>query len=97
MKRLMMAVSAALLSAVLAGAPVKAQQLQAAPLFPGGAPVSEEQVRAKLQSDGWSDVQIYRAGRYFQVTAVKDGQSARLAVNTQTGRVRGDDDDDDDD
>jgi hypothetical protein len=32
----------------------------------GDQPVSEDQVRQKLQSDGWSNVQIVRDGRYLE-------------------------------
>jgi len=49
-----------------------------------------------LQSDGWSDVQITRGGRYFEVTANRKGAAKKLAVDAQTGRLRPDDDDDDD-
>jgi hypothetical protein len=66
-------------------------------LIAGDVPVTEDQVRTKLQSDGWSDVQIQRDGRYFQVTAVKSGQASKMAVDSQTGRLRSNDDDDDDD
>jgi hypothetical protein len=74
------------------------EQHQGAALIAGDVPVTEDQVRTKLQSDGWSDVQIQRDGRYFQVTAVKSGQaSKKMAVDSQTGRLRSNDDDDDDD
>ena len=63
----------------------------------GDQPVTEDQVRQKLQSEGWSNVQIVREGRYIEATALKDGQSSKIAVDSQTGRLRGADDDDDDD
>jgi hypothetical protein len=62
----------------------------------GDQPVTEDQVRQKLQSDGWSNVQIVRDGRYFQAMASKDGQTTKVAVDAQTGRLKGADDDDDD-
>jgi hypothetical protein len=61
----------------------------------GDKPVTEDQVRQKPQSDGWSNVQIVRDGGYFEAMASKDGQTTELAVDTQTGRLRGNDDDDD--
>jgi len=62
----------------------------------GDKPVSEDQVRQKLQSDGWSNVQIVRDGQYLEAIGSKDGQSAKVAVNAQTGRLRAADDDDED-
>jgi hypothetical protein len=54
-------------------------------------------VRQKLQTDGWSNVQIVRDGRFFEAIGSKDGgQNTRVAVDAQTGRLRAEDDDDDD-
>src|SRR6516162_6785475 len=61
----------------------------------GDQPVTEEQVRQKLQSEGYSNVQIVRQGRYFDATGSKDGTTGRIAVDSQTGRIRADDDDED--
>jgi hypothetical protein len=64
----------------------------------GDRPVTEDQVRQKLQSEGWSDIQIARDGRYLEATGSKDGQASKMEVDSRTGRLRaGDDDDDDDD
>ena len=62
----------------------------------GDQPVSEDQVRQKLQSDGWSNVQIVRDGRYFEAMGSKNGEITKLAVDAQTGRLRAADNDDDD-
>src|SRR6266446_7293472 len=62
----------------------------------GSRPVTEDQVRQKLVSDGWSDVQIVVRGRYFIATASKDGRSDAFAVDSLTGRLRGEETDDDD-
>jgi hypothetical protein len=69
------------------------------PIFiAGDQPVTEDQVRQKLQSDGWSNIQIVRDGRYFEAIASKDGQNSKISVDSQTGRLRaGSDDEDDDD
>jgi hypothetical protein len=68
------------------------------PIFiAGDKPVTEEQVRQKLQSEGWSNIQIARDGRYLEATASKDGQASKMEVDSRTGRLRADDDDDDDD
>ena len=63
----------------------------------GDQPVNSDQVRQKLQSDGWSDIQIKRKGRYIEAIASKDGQDGKIAVDSRTGRLRAVDDDDDDD
>jgi len=57
--------------------------------------VTEDQVRQKLVSDGWSDVQIVVRGRYFMATASKDGWSDAFAVDSLTGRLRGEETNDD--
>ena len=74
---------------------VNAQQHEGAIFIAGDRPVTEEQVRAKLQTDGWSQVQIARDGRYFDVTAAKGGQSEKFAIDGQTGRLRASNEDDD--
>jgi hypothetical protein len=62
----------------------------------GDKPVTEEQVRAKLQADGYGDIRIAREGQYFEAVGAKDGKTAKLRVDSRTGRLANDDDDDDD-
>jgi hypothetical protein len=76
---------------------VMAEPNQGAAFIPGNQPVTEGQVREKLQSEGWSKVQIVQEGRYIEATASKDGQTNKIAVDSQTGRLRAADDDDGDD
>ena len=76
---------------------VMAEPTTGPPFIPGDQPVTEDQVRQKLQADGWSNVQIVRDGRYFEAIASKDGQSTKMMVDSQTGRLRAAADDDDDD
>ena len=74
-----------------------ADRNRAAVFIAGDQPVTEDQVRQKLQSEGYSNVQIVRQGRYFEAIGSKDGQTGRIRVNAQTGRLgggRGEDDDD---
>src|SRR5262245_10965269 len=66
-------------------------------LIAGDQPVTEDQVRSRLQTDGWSNVQISREGHYFQVIASKDGQAGKLIVDAETGRLLDKIDNDDDD
>jgi hypothetical protein len=76
---------------------MNARGQQAAVLNSGDRPITEAQVREKLQTDGWSNVQIVQDGKYFRVTGYRYGKTEKLAVDSQTGRVRANDDDDDDD
>lgn len=83
---------------VLAGiagiAVVTAGPSQGPALIAGDQPVTEDQVRQKLQSDGWSNMQIVREGRYMEAIGSKDGQASKVVVNAQNGRLRATDDDD---
>ena len=54
----------------------------------GNQPVTEAQVRQKLQSDGWSNVQIVRRGKYFEAMGTKSDQSSKVVIDAQTGRLR---------
>jgi hypothetical protein len=81
----------------IAGIAVVTAEPSKGPVFiAGDQPVSEDQVRQKLQSDGWSNVQIVRDGRYFEAMGSKNGQISKVAVDAQTGRLRTTDDDDND-
>ncbi len=62
----------------------------------GDRPVTEDQIRQRLQTDGWSNIQIRREGRYFEAVASKNGENSKIDVDSQTGRLRPADDDDDD-
>ena len=66
-------------------------------LIAGDRLVTEAQLREKLQTEGWSNIQIAQDGKYFRVTGYKYGKMAQLAVDSQTGRLRANNDDDDDD
>lgn len=61
----------------------------------GGRPVSEAQVREKLQSEGYSNIQIMRQGNFFEAMGSKDGTTGKFLVDARTGRLAGGDDDDD--
>lgn len=74
-----------------------AQQQQGPVFIAGDRPVNEEQVRTKLQAEGWSNVEIERNGTLFRINGTRNGQLGRLAVDAETGRLRGNADDDDDD
>jgi hypothetical protein len=86
--------------ALLAAAPglmiANAQQSFAPAFIAGDSPVTAEQVREKLQSDGWSNLVMSRNGRYIEVAGSLNGQARKMAIDSQTGRLRAADDDDDD-
>ena len=92
-------VSAAFLigAAGLAQMAAEAQQGAARVFIPGGQPVNEEQVRAKLQSEGWSGVVIAREGQYLRATGAVGGQLRTVVIDAATGRLGQQEDNDDDD
>jgi hypothetical protein len=99
MKRLIACVIgvAALLAGSVGLTIANAQQAQAPAFIAGDRPVTAEQVLQKLQTYGWSNVVISRNGRYLEVTGSMNGETSKMAVDSQTGRLRADNDDDDDD
>jgi hypothetical protein len=71
-----------------------AEQRRGSVFIAGDQPVTEDQIRQKMQSEGWSNVQIARGSRYFVAIGSGDGQTRRITIDSQTGRRGGDDDDD---
>ena len=63
----------------------------------GDHPVSAEEVEAKLKSDGWLNIVISSEGKYLQVSGLLNGTPSKIAIDSQTGRLRASDDDGDDD
>jgi len=61
----------------------------------GDQPVTEAQVREKLQSEGYTDIQIARQGNFFEAMGAKNGKTAKVVVDARNGRLADDDDDDD--
>src|SRR5258708_38503166 len=56
-------------------------------------PITEGQVREKLQSQGWLNIQITGQGRYFEVTGAEGGRLRKLMIDSLTGKLIEDDDD----
>jgi hypothetical protein len=79
------------------GVLIATAQPRGAVFIAGDRPVTEAQVREKLQSDGYANIQIVRQGRFIEAMGSKDGQSGKVLVDAQTGRLAGDGDGDDDD
>src|SRR5690348_16308362 len=79
-----------------AGAVIAAAETSGPVFIPGDKPVTEEQIRTKLQTDGYTDIRVAREGQYFEASGAKDGKAATLRIDSRTGRLAGDDDDDDD-
>jgi hypothetical protein len=48
------------------------------PIFiASNGPVTEAQIRDKLQSQRWSDIQVVNEGRYFEAIGSKDARAPR--------------------
>ena len=95
-------VSAAFLvsAAGVASLVAQVQQGAARVFIPGDQPVTEEQVRSKLQSEGWAGVQITRDGQNLRATGAVGGKLRTLVIDSATGRLghaENEPDDDDDD
>src|SRR6266571_8098729 len=87
-RRRILASAGLLLLGVVGVAVVTAEPNKGPVLIAGDRPVTEDQVRQKLQSDGWTNLQIVRDGRYFEAMGSKSGQTTKVAVDAQTGRLR---------
>lgn len=74
-----------------------ARAAQSTVFIAGDRPVSTEEVEAKLKSDGWSNIIISSEGKYLQVSGLLNGKATKIAIDSQTGRLRASDDDGDDD
>jgi hypothetical protein len=97
MNRIFVGLTAGTLMIASAGLMI-ARAAQSSPVFiAGDRPVSAEEVEAKLRSDGWSNIVISSEGKYLQVTGLLNGKASRIAIDSQTGRLRAGDDDGDDD
>ena len=84
-RKLMWAIGGGVLLITATGlAIVMAEPIKSPALIPGDQPVTEDQIRQKLQSDGWSNVQIMRDGRYFEAIASKNGKNSKIEVDSQT-------------
>lgn len=70
-------------------------QPRGAVFIAGDKPVTEAQVREKLQAEGYVNVQIVRQGNFFEALGSKDNQTGKVVVDARTGRLAADDDDDD--
>ena len=100
MKRaIIWSIAGGILLAAAAALVIAAPERDRGPVFiEGSRPVTEEQVRQKLASDGWTNVQVVRRGRLVMAMGSKDGRTDAFAVDAFTGRrLRLDNDDDDDD
>jgi hypothetical protein len=83
--------------AAAAGALIATAAPRGGVFIAGDHPVTEDQIREKLLSDGYANIQIVRQGRYFEAIGGKDGKPTKVRVDSQTGRLADNDDDDDDD
>ncbi|HYX02669.1 MAG TPA: hypothetical protein VE963_11305 [Reyranella sp.] len=77
------------------GVLIATAESRGAVFIPGDQPVTEAQVREKLQSEGYTNVQIARQGNFFEALGSKDGKTGKVVVDARNGRLADDDDDDD--
>lgn len=92
-RALMWVIAAGVLVAVVTVIDLAKERSDGPIFIAGNGPISEDQVRQKMTADGWTNVQVSQEGRYFQVMGSKDQETSHLVVDSQTGRLRGDDDD----
>ena len=92
-RMLMWVIAAGVLVAIVTVIDLAKERSDGPAFITGTGPITEDQVRQKMTSEGWANVQISREERYFQVMGSKDQQTTHLVVDSQTGRLRGDDDD----
>jgi len=97
MKRIFVGLVAGTLMIAGAGYMI-ARAAQSSAFIAGDRPVSAEEVEAKLKSDGWSNIEITSEGKYLEVSGLLNGKRSKIAIDSQTGRLRagGDDDGDED-
>jgi CTP:molybdopterin cytidylyltransferase MocA len=95
-RRLLVALVSGATLVAATGALIAAQP-RGAVFIAGDQPITEAQVREKLQSEGYSNIQILRQGNYFEAIGSKDGQPGKVVVDARTGRLADNDGDDDDD
>ncbi len=96
-RRLLIALAGGSGLLAITGVLMATAQTEGQVFIPGGKPVTEDQVREKLTTDGFSNVQVVRQGRFLEALGTKDGKTNKVLVNAQTGRLAAGDDDDDDD
>jgi hypothetical protein len=94
-RRLVVALIGGTALAAATGVLIAMAQPTGAVFIAGEQPVTEAQVREKLQSDGYSNIQVVRQGNFFEALGSKDGKTGKVLVDARTGRLADDDDDDD--
>ena len=93
-RRLLFALTGGAALVAAAGVLIATAQPRGAVFIAGDQPVSEAQVREKLQSDGYSNIQVVRQGNFFEALGSKGGKTGKVLVDARTGRLADDDDDD---
>jgi Peptidase propeptide and YPEB domain len=65
--------------------------------FAAGNKMTDAQIQQKLQSEGYTNIQITEHAKdHVDVKAAKNGKAEKLAVNPETGAVKPDEDNDND-
>ena len=95
-RRMMAALISATAAVAATGVRMAVAETSQGPVFiAGDKPVTEAQIRDKLEANGYVNVLILRQRQTFEAMATKDGKVAKFVVNAATGRLASDDDDDD--
>jgi hypothetical protein len=94
-RRLLVALLLGAVAVAGAGVVIATAETRGAVFIAGDQPVTEAQVREKLQSEGYTNIQIARQGNFFEAMGSKDGKTGKVVVDARNGRLADDDDDDD--
>jgi hypothetical protein len=95
-KAVMGLIAASLLVSAITLIDIQRERREGPVFIASSGPISEDQIRQKMQSEGWTNVQITRERRYFQAVGTKDQQTSKFTFDPQTGRLRAEDDGDND-
>jgi hypothetical protein len=63
-------------------------------VVPGNRPVTLEEVKQKLEADGWSNVRVMPKGRFIRAIVTRNGKEQTIDVEASSGLLRISDDDD---
>lgn len=94
-RRLVFALFGGTALAAVGGVLIATAQPKGAVFIAGDQPVTEDRVREKLQSEGYTNVLVIHKGRFIEAMGLKDAKTGKVRVDARTGRLADDDDDDD--
>jgi hypothetical protein len=89
---MIIAASAVVALAGLAGFVVLANQRNWTPFLEASQPVTADQLKATLVAENWTDIQINDTGNYLHAVGKRDGQVIWMTVDPKSGKRMFDDD-----